>query len=186
MRFYLLGALSLALAACGQSQQAASDGACALNATHEITWSNPAAADTVTATATGPTCAQAVVTLVVRDVEGDPLFAFASTYAEMSTGGRADADLDVEQANVQTFLDSWADVTMNTSGELPAWAEGAEGPRGVDEVPYYSTFLDRDFYETLRERNLPQLCFAEGIETSTCIVIDQESNRPLTIVTFGV
>ena len=52
-----------------------------------MTWSSESAADTITTRSDGPSCAQAVVTFVARNANGDPLWAFASTYYDMTMGG---------------------------------------------------------------------------------------------------
>ena len=87
MRFVLIAA-ALALSACTPRDNTAEHAAgCARSATHEVTWSAEGAPDTITTRSDGPSCAQAVVTLVARNSAGDPLWAFASTYYDMTMGG---------------------------------------------------------------------------------------------------
>jgi hypothetical protein len=187
MRRWLIGALTLMAAACGGEgpQQTQSDAGCARTATREVIWSDDQAPDTVTATASGPTCAQTVVTLVIRSADGEPLWAFASTYYDMIIGGRGEP-IEVSEQDVDRFLAGWADVSLNTSGALPEWPEGAASPgEAVEGMAYYTEF-DRETYNSLRARNLRQLCFAAAVEASQCLVIDPLSHAPAVLVAFGV
>ncbi len=176
--------LPFALLACGQ-QQSASRSGCAQSASHQITWSNPTAPDTVTARADGPSCKQAAVTFTIRDAQGDPLWAFASTHYAMTAGdGAMSGDApDVPEASMAEFLANWADVTMQNSGELPEWRHGEPTLRG--ETFSYHTDFEREAYEMLRSRDLPMACFAGGAETSQCLVIDPLSNAPALLVAYG-
>ncbi|HCK85027.1 MAG TPA: hypothetical protein DHW63_11085 [Hyphomonadaceae bacterium] len=176
--------LPLALLACGQPQST-SRGGCDLSATHEITWSNPDAPDTVTARADGPSCRQAAITLTIRNAQGDPLWAFASSHYAMTAGdGALPADApEVTEASMTEFLANWADVTMQSSGELPEWREGEPALRG-ETFSYHTTF-EREAYEMLRGRDLPMACYAGGAETSQCLAIDPLSNAPTLLVAYG-
>lgn len=189
MRMMLSGAVLLLAAACNQSapRQDANAEGCARTAMHAVAWSNPSAPDTVSARAEGPNCAQAVVTLVVRNAAGDPLWTLASTYQEMTIGGRGSGEVTpVSNEDMDRFLDGWANVTLNHSSDLPAWPAGdATLGDAVDGMAYYTDF-ERETYEGLRARNLPQLCYAAAVEASQCLVIDPASNAPIKMVAFGV
>ena len=180
---------ALAMAACGQSgQQTAAQGAdsCARTASHTVGWSSEAAPDVVTARAEGPSCGQAVVTLVVRGSEGDPLWTFASPYYDMTAGGRGPEPLpQVSAEEMDRFLDGWSNVTINRSGELPEWREGAASLAESVEGASYHTEFERETYESLRARDLPQLCFAAGAEASHCLVMDPLSHSATVIVAYG-
>lgn len=182
MRIFLACAAALALGACSgeQSQQAAG---CERSVTRNITWSDEAAQDVVTARAEGPSCSQAVVTLVIRKANGDPLWAMATTYFDIVIGDRSDPT-PVSDEQIDQFLQNWANVTLNRTGEQPAWAEGADRPGAASGMSYY-TELDRDAYEMLRGRNLPQLCYAAGVELSQCLIIDPPTGQPLAFVALG-
>ncbi len=186
MRMMLCGALLLGAAACDRSAppQQAAEG-CARSAVHEVSWTSDGAPDTVTATASGPSCTQAIVTLVFRDAAGEPLWVFASTHYDMSVGGRSPETPPVSDEEMDRFLASWADVTVGRSGELPAWREGAATLGEAADGMAYDTAFDRETYEGLRARNLPQVCFAAATEASQCLVIDPLSGAPTVIVAFG-
>jgi hypothetical protein len=186
MRFLFTCMCLFAFGACGQ-QQGVSSAGCARSATHEVTWSNALAPDTITARAEGPTCAQAVITLTIRNARGDALWAFAATHFAMTTGdGATPEDTPaVSEMEVDEFLTAWADVTQRRTGELPQWSAGASSLTESAETFSYDTPFERDVYEMLRARDLPALCFAAGAESSQCLIIDPASNAPTRIVTYG-
>jgi hypothetical protein len=182
MRWIGGAALVLMLAACQPPRDSAVG--CERTATKQVQWSGESS-DTVAARADGPSCAQAFVTLTIRNAEGDPLWTLASTYYDMTIGGRSDEPPAVSPEEVDQFLASWVDVTINRSGELPEWREGADSLAEAADGMSYFTELDRDTYETLRARNLPQLCFAAAVEASQCLVMDPLSQAPIVIVAYG-
>jgi hypothetical protein len=187
MRCLAAAVAALVLSACGQtSDDTATAPGCARTAVQQVTWSSADAPDSITATSDGPTCAQAVVTLVVRNARGDPLWALASTYYDMTAGGApppgaAPATLD----DVDRFLRGWARVTEMRSSGLPQWREGAATLTESAETFAYETPFERETYESLRAQDLPMICYAAGVEASQCLVIDPASNAPAMIVTYG-
>lgn len=186
MRFILLVA-ALALSACTLSTNTAQQASgCARTATHNVTWSTEGAEDTITASSEGPTCAQAVVTLVVRTSTGDPLWVFASTYYDMTSGGiPPEGAPAVTDAQMDTFLTGWADVTLQRSGELPEWREGVASLSASAQTFSYDTPLDREAYEAMRARNLQMICYAAAVEATQCLLMDPASHSPLMIVAYG-
>lgn len=190
MRFVLAAALVFGLGACerlpDEAPRAVPQSACTHSASHDITWTNDTAPDVVTASSEGPTCAQAVVTLTFRNAAGDPLWTLATTYYDMTIGGRGPEEPPaVSEADMQAFLDRWSTIAINRTGELPPWAEGADQPAAADSTISYTTPFDRETYETLRARNLPQACFAAATAATQCLVIDPMTNAPGVIVAFG-
>lgn len=188
MRTALFGILALSLAACGQQQteSASAENGCALSATHELNWSSDTQSDIVTATAHGPSCGQAIVTLVVRNAAGDPLWTLSRTYLDMVAGGGGPgAPPPVSDEEMQRFLDGWVDLSLGRSSELPAWTESAATLGDAVQGMSYATNFDRDTYEMLRASNLPQICYAAATEGSECLIIDPASHTPAMIVAFG-
>lgn len=185
MRRTLVLLAALGLIACGQSAtQSASQ--CEQSASHEVTWSNAGAPDIVTARADGPTCAQAVVTFTIRNSAGDPLWAFASTYVEMTAGGvPPDGVQPVSGETMAAFLSGWADVTEMRAQDLPEWREDAPTLTESATTFAYNTPFDRETYEMLRGRNMAMLCFAAAVEASQCLIIDPASNAPTMMVAYG-
>lgn len=189
MRRLIMGLAALLIGACSQAPQSASTASagCARSATRDVAWSNANASDVVTARSEGPTCAQAVVTFVMRNAQGDPLWAFAATHHDMTAGGPypLDGAPDVTEAQMDQFLTNWANVTQMRSTELPEWREGAATLTESATTFSYDTPFDREVYETMRSRDLPMVCFAVGAETSRCLIIDPADHAPGVMVTYG-
>ena len=188
MRRMVLSAAALFVCACGQQTQTASTPAaerCARTATHQVVWTNPDAPDTIAVRSEGPSCVQAVVTFIARNAQGDPLWQFISTYHDMTTGGVAPQDAPaVSSEQVDHFLASWANVTVQTSARLPEWPEGAENV-GTNGGLRYTTAFSRETYEAMRQRNLRMICYAAAVDATQCVVIDPSSNAPAMIVAYG-
>lgn len=186
MRFALALFAALALSACGQQREAASGQGCTRSATHEVTWSNANAPDVITTRADGPSCAQAAVAFVVRNAEGDALWAFASTYYDLTAGGiPPEGAPAVSIDEMDRFLAGWSDVTEMRSGELPEWRADAESLSASAQTFSYDTPFDRETYEMLRTRNLPMICYAASVEGTQCLIIDPASHAPIMIVAYG-
>jgi len=178
--------LALTLTACGSQETASTAQGCARTATNELTWSDAAAPDTITTSSSGPSCSQAVVTFVARNAGGDALWAFSSTYYDLTAGGLPPPDAaEVTEAQMDTFLNGWADVTESRSGELPEWRADAETLSASAQTFSYDTPFDRETYEMLRTRNLPMICYAAAVEGTQCLIMDPASHSPIMIVAYG-
>src|SRR5262249_40626507 len=153
------------------------------SATHEVTWTDATHPDAITARSEGPSCAQAAVLFVARAANGDPLWTFATTYYDMTSGGvPPEGAPNVTPEAMDEFLARWADVTTARSGTLPAWSAGASGPVSTSEAFEYSTPFEREDYEALRGRDLPMICYAAAVEATQCLVVDPSSRAPTMIV----
>jgi len=185
MRSLALAAFALGLAACSQPSAPAPAG-CARSATHEVTWSQADAADVITTSSQGPSCSRAVVTFVARNARGDPLWAFASTYYDMTAGGAPPPGAPaVTDAQMDAFLAGWANVTVSTTNTLPEWREGVATLTESATTFAYDTPFTRDVYENLRARNLRMICYAAAVEATQCLIIDPASNAPTKVVAYG-
>ena len=128
---------------------------------------------------------QAVVSLVARDADGDPLWTFINTYHDMATGGAATNDAPaVSSDQMDRFLAGWANVTAQMSGQLPEWREGAENV-GSNGGLTYTTSFNRELYEAMRQRNSRMICYAAAVAATQCLVVDPSSNSPVMIVAYG-
>ncbi len=186
MRIFALGCVALTLGACGQAGDNVAAAGCARSAVHEVAWTNAQAPDAITTRADGPTCAQAVVTFVARNADGDPLWAFSSTYYDMIAGGiPPEGAAPISNEEIDRFLASWADVTLQRSSELPAWREGVATLTESAETFSYDTPFEREAYEMLRGRDLAMICYAAAVEGAQCLVVDPLSNAPTMIVAYG-
>ena len=184
MRMLFLCLALAGLAACSRGGDAES--ACSYVARHELAFSSPDAPDAAIARAEGPSCAQAVATLTLRDAQGDLLWALAKPYYDLTVGGAAPEGAPEPSADeVEAFLAAWADLTIMRSSALPAWPEGAASLAEASDIFAYETPFDRETYERLRALDLPQVCYAIAAEASECLIMDPASNAPAIIVRFG-
>lgn len=186
MRHFAIAFALLALSACGERQTSSNTAGCERVATHEAEWSAADAPDTITARSEGPSCAQAAVLFVARDSNGDPLWAFASTYFDMTAGGiPPEGAPAVSEQQMDEFLAGWANVSATTSNTLPEWREGAATLTESTTTFAYDTPFERETYEMLRARNLPMICYAAAVEATQCLVVDPASHAPTMIVAYG-
>ena len=68
-------------------------------------------------------------------------------------------------------LSDWisANVSQSSTGTLPQWSEGAEGPE-YREFPFYpAEDAGRDFYEMTRDLDLSMVCYVQGHESTLCL-----------------
>ncbi len=188
MRLFAFILAAMALGACGQQQQSstAPSSGCAHQAVQAITWSDANAQDSISTRSEGPSCSQAVVLLVARNANGDPLWTFASAYYDLTSGGIPPEDApEATDEQVQAFLADWANVTVTTSDTLPEWREGVATLTESASTFAYDTPFDRETYEAMRGRNLRMICYAAAAEATQCLVIDPASNAPTMIVAYG-
>jgi hypothetical protein len=177
--------LTLALAGCGQPAPQQADG-CARSATHDVVWSQAETPDVITTSAHGPTCSQAVVTFVARKANGDPLWAFAALYYDLTLGGAPPDDAPaLTEAQMDTFLASWADVTRTTTNTLPEWRVGAATLSESAQTFSYDTPFDRETYEMLRTQNLPMICYQAAVEGTQCLIVDPPTGAAIMFVAYG-
>lgn len=186
MRRFVIALAALALSACGQSGPTAEQQGCARLATHDVVWTQAETPDVITTASQGPSCAQAVVTFVARNASGDPLWAFASTYYDMTAGGiPPEGTPPVTPEQMDTFLAGWADVSVSRSGSLPEWREGVATLTESATTFAYDTPFERETYEMLRARDLPMICYAAAVEATQCLIVDPASHAPTMIVAYG-
>jgi hypothetical protein len=189
MRF-LVPVFALALAACTQpatapaaapsAETAATQPAgCTREVTRNVRFSDDDTDDTLTVSASGPACGQAVLHLTIRAANGDPLWAFATIWKDM---GRSE---NPTPQDVDAFLAQWATVELKKSGTLPEWREGAGSLEESEQGGSMSTPYGREAYEALRARDLPLLCFLNSMESSQCLIVDPASHAPTAIIFMG-
>lgn len=184
MRGFALALATLALTACGDAVERGEG--CIRSAVHEVNWTSVSSPDAITTRSEGPSCAQAVVTFVARNSRGDPLWAFSSTYYDLTAGGAPPEDAPaVSTEQMDEFLGGWANVTVSSSGELPAWREDAATLTESASTFSYDTPFERDVYEMLRARDLTMICYAAAVEATQCLIVDPLSNAPTMIVAYG-
>jgi hypothetical protein len=140
--------LAAMIAACAPQQR------CDLTAVHEISFTNAAEPDSITARSFGQSCDQAVILFVVRDAEGAPLWSWTGALAQRF-GETFSAD---DREAVQDFLARWVQASLETTRSAPEWNALAAG----------QTTLDQLTYEDIRARDLPMLCHFSATARQTC------------------
>ena len=130
----------------------------------------------------GATCANAVVTLVLRASSGKPIWVDARIAAQvMIFGGVADRN-----AMTRTLGD-WIDQrksSMANSDKLPDWPRGAAAPK-AGEFPFYPDGdVDRDAYMKLRSARVPMFCYVQGMESMACVALTSDGVTKVGVQTF--
>ena len=123
----------------------------------------------VEAVTTGETCADSWATITIRD-ESDAV-AHVSNYAASSIRTLSGAE-SIE--DMQRRLGEWitpAGASMDSTGDLAAWAEGAAAPSFAD-VPFQpAQGITRAQYETLRAADAPMYCYEQSMESGICFAV---------------
>jgi len=176
-------ALVLALAACQPaagppavppapaSGAEAADATAGCNVHVEKTWidqETPIRRYTVEASTMGPTCNQTVATLAIRAREGSPIY--ASSHISAQIFGLKDA---ADPAAMKTALEEWVSNQggmANTEGLSP-WEE-TDGQPKRREFPFMpESWIDEQYWNTLRSEKLDMFCFVQGGESMRCAVL---------------
>lgn len=116
----------------------------------------------------GPSCAQGVAVLVIRQREGTPIFTWSGE-VDYLFGLRDAAD----PAAMKNALLDWIDqgAAPEKTGTLPAWEE-TEGQPKRAEFPFMpAEGTDKATWDQLKKDNLDMFCFPQGMESSQCAVL---------------
>jgi hypothetical protein len=135
----------------------------------------------VEATTTGPDCARAVATLVIRDSSGAPILAEAYLAEHVMTLASAQ-----DPAAMNTALAEWTTngTMMQSTSALPEWPANAEAPQN-GEFPFYpSEDFTRETYQALRAANTPMFCYVQGMESMNCVTIADGGLQSVGVQTF--
>lgn len=135
---------------------------------------------TVEALADGPSCAQAVVVLVIRNSKGDALWIASSKTSDIFTFTQAPpANATAMTASLKQWITR--DDRLQQTGALPEWKNGADGPE-AGEFPFYTNEgVTRADYTQTRKANLPMFCYVAGMESEACLVLTKDG----TIIKIG-
>lgn len=184
MRTHLVIAASvLALAACQPTatetakpatpatpvESASTEAGC--NVTVSKPWidqESPVRRYTAEASILGPSCAQGVAVLVIRQREGTPIYTWVGQ-VDYLFGLRDAADPAAMKAALLEWIDQ-GDEPEKT-GTLPAWEE-TEGQPKRAEFPFMPIEgTDKATWDQLKKDNLEMFCFPQGMESSNCAVL---------------
>ncbi|MCE9522115.1 MAG: hypothetical protein K8S25_06750 [Alphaproteobacteria bacterium] len=121
----------------------------------------------------GPTCALAVTTLVVRASDGKVLWAEAAPVEHVMTFVEVKTRKQMARALSEWLLQSH---TFKTTSDLPEWKKGAEAPVS-GEFPFYpEAGIDRDAYEQIRAEKQPVFCYVQGMESLACLGLSKDGS----------
>jgi hypothetical protein len=138
----------------------------------------------VQAVATGPTCAQDVVTLAIRARDGTPVLAWAGRAADLF--GLHDAP---DASSMKTALASWIDQrnsSLRTASALPSWPQGSDTPMSENaEFPFHpESWFDRAGWEQMRAENAPLFAFPQGRESLAVFLLRDNQLEPIGVQQF--
>jgi hypothetical protein len=121
--------------------------------------------------ASGPTCALAVVTLVVRAPDGRALWTDAAPAEHLMTFGEVKTRAQMAQALGEWLMQAH---TFRSTAELPEWMRGQDTPMSGEFQFLPEAGIDRDTYEETRAAKLPVFCYVQGMESMSCIVLSKD------------
>jgi hypothetical protein len=170
----MIGIAALALAGSAVAAQAAD-----CDARARSPWQKGVVAE---AQSQGATCANAVVTLVLRDANGKPIWVESFVGAQVMVFAGVQNKPEMTRA-----LSDWIDqksAMMPRTDKLPDWAKNAEAPQ-AGEFPFYrDAGIDREMYMKLRGAKLPMFCYVQGMESMACVALDGEGVTKVGLQTF--
>jgi len=195
MRLTIIAAM-LALSACGQqatppkappppAQTQASTTAPANNCAVTVTtqWSTGAAAFTIEATTSGPSCAEATAAIAIRDAQGATIHTASYDAAEITPLSGCDTVSDMQRC-----LSEWitpAGASMDSTGDLTPWAVGAGEPVNA-EVPFHpSEGVNREIYEALRTADAPMYCYQQNALGGLCFAMRDGALKEIGVQTYA-
>lgn len=181
MRVFLIAGLAALAAACSQEQEVMSEGCTARATAQWATDADPNAS--IEAFTTGPDCARAVATLIIRNGSGEPLYAATHLPQHVMTLAPASTPAAMQEALAE-WISPASNTTMQSSSALPEWPENASGPQN-GEFPFYpEEGMARETYVQLRDANLPMYCFVQGMESLACVALHDGALENVGVQTF--
>lgn len=166
LTFALIGAAALAL-----SPSALAAERCA--GTTATDWTAAGKGWVIEASADGPTCDNAVATLIIRNPAGEPVYWTSQVASQtMVLAGKTGPK------ELGAGLKEWTDPnssTIQTADALPEWKKGTESPGAGSEFPFYpDEGLTQEDYEAIRATKAPTFCFVQGMESLDCLVLGKD------------
>ena len=122
----------------------------------------------------GETCETGVFLLILRGDDGVPVYTFSAPTASIFMMEYAASRSDMADALEQVIASDATGPLSRTSG-LPEWPEGQETPETSSEFPFLpEDWMDRTYYEDMRNSGLPMYCPVPRKESMACIVLDDD------------
>ena len=129
---------------------------------------------TVSAIAIGPSCAQAVLMITLREADGTLLYADTPQAEHLFGFEEAVGSPQTMTAALEEWiLPGWPE----RGGELPAWSDEAMGALGGEFPFYVEPEMDESAYSRIREADGPLFCYIQGMESVACLGLYPESEN---------
>jgi len=133
------------------------------------------------AMSSGPSCPNAVVTIVLRTGDGKPLWADAMPSSQLMTFQGIKTAAQMKRALVE-WLDNPS--TFKSSADLPPWTKGEQAPQ-AGEFPFYpEAGVDQENYEQSRAAKAPVFCYVQGMESMSCVIFRDGGLSKIGLQTF--
>jgi hypothetical protein len=136
----------------------------------------------ISAATEGASCGQAAASISISDASGRALYHESFPASQVMTLAYAE-----NMRAMQVALAEWIDPTastMRTSSELPVWAEDAAQPVLGEFAFYPEMAFGRAAYAALRTRDVPLLCFVQGMESLACLALENGALTKVGVQTF--
>lgn len=129
----------------------------------------------------GPSCAKAAVTIIIRGPNGTPLWVDAMPASQLMQFQ--------EVKNNRQMVDALRDWVSNPStfkstADLPAWPKGADAPTAGEFAFYPDKDVDQESYEQIRAARAPLFCYVQGMESMSCVVLQDGGMTKVGVQTF--
>ncbi|MEQ1931724.1 MAG: hypothetical protein ABL957_14505 [Parvularculaceae bacterium] len=116
----------------------------------------------------GPTCAQAVALLVVRDAGGDVFWTDALPSARVMGLNEA-----ATPAAMSAALAEWAGLPARhaqTTADLSPWSK-TSGQPGESEFPFHpEAWMGEEAFARIAAEAAPMFCYVQGMESLSCLI----------------
>lgn len=182
MRVFLIAGLAALAVACSPQEQDVMSEGCTARATAQ--WATDADPNaSIEASTTGPDCARAVATLIIRNGSGEPLYATTHLPQHVMTLAQASTP-EAMQTALHEWIDPASNTTLQTSSALPEWPENATEPQN-GEFPFYpEDGVGRETYNEVRAANVPMYCYVQGMESLACLALRNGALESVGVQTF--
>lgn len=131
----------------------------------------------------GADCAKAVATIVIRDVQGNALWAQAYSTEHVMVLAPAH-DSAAMRIALSEWIDPAGDTTLQTTSALPEWPANAESPQNGEFPFYLDEGTTREDYNAVRDANAPMYCYVQGMESLACLALRDGGLQSVGVQTF--
>lgn len=138
----------------------------------QTSWeAKPGQSFTINADTLGDVCEHAVLVMVIRKADGEPVFQWtaATRFIILLNDIK---DRAAMAAGVKDFVEG---AEKTTTASLTEWKPGEDSPQRGDFAFMPAEGIDRKAYADLRSQKLPMFCFAQGLESEDCLALKDDA-----------